>query len=81
MTTMGTSSHSRFACPSKTWVSGSVLTLSLRGLPPCPLPPLHISTLRSSGEEGGEIIMTTMTVREAMTTPTMSDPVLLTHNN
>ncbi len=36
-----------------------------------PLPPLHISTVSSSAGEGGETMMTTMLIWEAMTMPIM----------
>jgi hypothetical protein len=52
-----------------------------RQSPPCPLPPSHISVVRSSAGEGGETIMTLMMIREAMTMPTVSDPLRPTHNN
>jgi hypothetical protein len=42
---------------------------------------LHVSFICSSAGEGGERMMTMMMIREAMTTPTVSNPVHPTHNN
>jgi hypothetical protein len=52
-----------------------------RQLPPRPLPPLHVSILCSSAGDGGETMMTTMMIQEAMTMPTVSNPIRTTHNN
>jgi hypothetical protein len=51
---------------------GTVLTP--KQLPPHPLPSLHVSALSSSAGEGGEMMMKTMTIQEAMMTSMMSDP-------
>ncbi len=60
---------------------GDGAVLMPRRSPPRPLPPLQVSIVRSSAGEGRETMMTTMMIREAMTTPTVSDPVRPTHNN
>jgi hypothetical protein len=52
-----------------------------RQLPPPPLAPLHISAIHSSPGESGEMMMTMMTIQEVMTMPTISNPILPTHNN
>jgi hypothetical protein len=52
-----------------------------RRSPPRPLTPSHLSVVRSSAGEGGETMMTTMMIREAMTPPTVSNPLRPTHNN
>ncbi len=44
--------------------NGAVLTP--RQSPPRPLPPLHVSVKRSSAGEGGETLMTTMMILEAI---------------